>query len=196
MAMPDPHAAITRIALVGVSCVGKTTVGRSLADVLACPFIDFDEAVEAHYGSGVGRVKGGLLTQASFRRAAAPILARLLARFADQGFVLALPPSGLHFPYYRMLRSAAATIVELTDSPRNILQRVTFYDDDSRPITVPLTPAARRYYLSEIRKDITYYRPFYRKADLSFDVAGRSPAEAALGLADILGLTHPERSRG
>ena len=194
--MPDPRAAVTRVALVGVSCVGKTTVGRRLADVLACPFIDFDEAIEAHYGSALGRIKGRLLTQTSFRRAAAPILARSLASFPDQGFVLALPPSGLHFPYYRMLRSAAATIVELTDSPRNILRRATFYDDDSRLVTVALTPAEKRYYLSEIRKDIAYYRPFYRKADLSFDVAGRSAAEAALGLAHTLGLTHPERPRG
>ena len=194
--MPDPRAAVTRVALVGVSCVGKTTVGRRLADVLACPFIDFDEAIETHYGSPLGRVKGGFLTQTSFRRAAAPIIARRLAGFADQGFVLALPPSGLHAPHYRMLRSAAATIVELRDSPQNILRRVTFYDDDSRPVTVPLTPKARRYYLSEIRKDIAYYRPFYRNADLSFDIAGRSAAEAALGLADALGLTHPERPRG
>jgi len=193
--MPDPHAAITRIALVGVSCVGKTTVGRRLADVLACPFIDFDEAIEAHYGSALGRIKGGFLTQTSFRRAAAPIIARLLARSADQGFVLALPPSGLHAPHYRMLRGAAATIVELTDSPQNILRRLSFYDDDSLPITVSLTPAEERYHLSEIRKDIAYYRPFYRKADLSFDVAGRSAAEAALGLAETLGLTRSERPR-
>ena len=192
--MPDPRAAVTRVALVGVSCVGKTTVGRRLADVLACPFIDFDEAIEAHYGSALGRIKGGFLTPTSFRRAAAPIIARRLAGLADQGFVLALPPSGLHAPHYRMLRCAAATIVELTDSPQNILRRATFYDDDSRPVTVALTPAEERYYLSEICKDITYYRPFYRNADLSFDVAGRSAAEAALGLADTLGRARKSRS--
>jgi len=96
--MPDPRAAVARVVLVGVSCVGKTTVGRRVADVLACPFIDFDEAIDAHYGCALGRIKGGFLTPASFRRAAAPIIASRLAGFADQGFVLALPPSGLHSP--------------------------------------------------------------------------------------------------
>jgi adenylylsulfate kinase-like enzyme len=36
-----------RIFLAGVSCVGKTTVGSRLADLLCCPFFDLDLEIEA-----------------------------------------------------------------------------------------------------------------------------------------------------
>jgi shikimate kinase len=35
-----------RIFLVGVACVGKTTVGKRLAETLGYPFFDLDEEVE------------------------------------------------------------------------------------------------------------------------------------------------------
>ena len=35
-----------KVLLVGVSCVGKTTIGRMLADRLGCPFLDLDEEIE------------------------------------------------------------------------------------------------------------------------------------------------------
>jgi len=40
-----------RCLLVGVSCVGKTTIGRLLARRLGCPFFDLDEEIERHFGN-------------------------------------------------------------------------------------------------------------------------------------------------
>jgi XRE family aerobic/anaerobic benzoate catabolism transcriptional regulator len=39
-----------RIALVGLRGAGKSTLGRRLADALACPFIELDRLVEQEYG--------------------------------------------------------------------------------------------------------------------------------------------------
>ena len=171
-----------RIVLVGISCVGKTTIGQVLAQTLGFAFIDFDHEVEAHFGCGLGTVKKRFLTPASFRHATGPLLADCLARHPDQGLVLASCPSGLHAPYYRFLRRASATVVALTDSPENILKRLSFFDDHGRPIAVPLTPAALTYYRTDIRKDLAYFGRFYRKADLHFDVSGATPVDAAARL--------------
>jgi shikimate kinase len=47
-----------RVALVGVSCVGKTTVGQLLADMWDHDFVDFDIAVQDAFGDSIERIKG------------------------------------------------------------------------------------------------------------------------------------------
>jgi len=106
--MPDPRAAVARVVLVGVSCVGKTTVGRRVADVLACPFIDFDEAIDAHYGCALGRIKGDFSRR--LRSAAQPHPSSRAASRASptRASSSRCLPAACTPPHYRMLRSAAA----------------------------------------------------------------------------------------
>jgi shikimate kinase len=46
-----------RILLVGVSCVGKTTLGRKLAEKQNYSFIDFDAEVAKRMGQSISRIK-------------------------------------------------------------------------------------------------------------------------------------------
>src|SRR5689334_16169737 len=86
---------------------------------------------------------------------------------------------GLMTPYWKVVRGAQATIVVIQDTPENILERIVFFDIDSQPIPrTPLSAANRRYYLREIKADISYFRRSYAKATLSVDIAG-ADAEAA-----------------
>ena len=48
-----------RVSLVGVSCVGTTTIGRILADRRGWPFFDLDEEVERHFGLSIERKHSG-----------------------------------------------------------------------------------------------------------------------------------------
>lgn len=54
-----------------------------------------------------------------------------------------------------------------------------FYDVDSRPIEKSLTAAEKRLYLTEVKKDITYVRSSYERADLQVDISGLDVDEAA-----------------
>jgi shikimate kinase len=82
-------------------------------------------------------------------------------------------------PYWKVVRSAHATTVVIRDRPENILDRIVFFDSDSRPIPrTPLSAGERRYYLREIQADISYYRSSYTRATLPVDIAGLD-AEAA-----------------
>jgi shikimate kinase len=121
-----------RILLTGVSCVGKTTIARLLANRLELPFFDLDKAVENHFGASIERLQARFLTGHGYRKEASVVLKHILTENRD--CVIALAPSGLRDAYLRVIRKADCVTVVLEDAPDNILQRIVFYDIDSRPI--------------------------------------------------------------
>ena len=167
------------IFLVGISCVGKTSVGRALSEMLDIPFADLDHEVEQHFGTPIERLQQRLGTMDRFRREAAKVLAMGLNSFEGRTCIIALPPSGLMTPYWRTVKQHRGVTVVLEDKPENIINRVTFFDADSRPIATLITPCTRAMYLREIRKDAQYFGRSYRKADIYVDVSGCSIKEAA-----------------
>ena len=67
----------------------------------------------------------------------------------------------------------------LSDKPENILERITFYNIDSKLIEKCLTSSEKRWYLNEIKKDITYFRKTYDRAHLRVDISDLDPKQAA-----------------
>jgi shikimate kinase len=176
-----------RIFLTGVACVGKTTIGAKLADLLDYQFFDLDHEIEIFFGMSIERLQDRYVTRYSFRAAASRALTHLLAREGSANLVLALPPSGLMDDYWKVIKNMAeSTIVVLQDTPENILRRITFYDIDSRQIQKELTDREKRLYLREIKRDMTYFRRSYQKAHIAVDITGWSPDEASLRIKDLL----------
>ena len=103
----------------------------------------------------------------------------ILAQPNSQDCVIALPPSGLMGAYLRVVKKTGGITVVLVDTPENILDRTIFYDIDSRRIEKQLTQKERRLYLREIKKDITYFRKTYDRADMQVDISGFDAEEAA-----------------
>lgn len=173
-----------RVFLVGVACVGKTTIGRHLAARLGCSFYDLDEEVEKFYGAPIERLQERFGTMEVFRKKSALVITCLASRKEAEDFLIALPPRGLMGPYLRAVQLADGLTVALKDKPENVLARLAFFDVDSRPIEKHLTPAEKRLYLKEIKADMAYFGRSYRKADLTVDLSDtRSVEEAA---AEIL----------
>jgi shikimate kinase len=81
--------------------------------------------------------------------------------------------------YLELLEKSSGIAVALNDEPENILARITFYDIDSKPIEKKLTAHEKRLYLKEIKKDITYFRKSYERADLHVDISGLDIEQAA-----------------
>ena len=161
-----------RIFLTGVSCVGKTTVGAKLAALLGCPFFDLDHELESFFSMPIERLQDKFLTMYSFRQEASKALKHLLKREESGDAVIALSPSGLMDNYWRVVKRAKGTIVVLTDDAANILKRITFYDKDSNPIEKHVTEKEKPLYLTEIKKDITYFNRTYKRADISVHISG------------------------
>lgn len=174
------------IFLTGVSCVGKTAVGHALSKLLAVPFADLDDEVERQLGAPIEKLQQRFGTMDSFRAQAAKVLLTLLHSLEGQPCVIALPPSGLLGAYWRVVKQHAGVTVVLEDGPESILDRITFFDTDSRPIQKNLTPRERSLYLGEIRKDMTYFGRSYRKADVHVDISTCSIDEAAARVQEAL----------
>ena len=168
-----------RIFLTGVSCVGKTTVGKKLAALLGCPFFDLDNEIESFFSTPIECLQDKFLTMYSFRQEASKALKHLLNRKETQDSVIALPPSGLMDNYWRVVQKPKGTIIVLTNDAANILKRITFYDKDSKPIEKNLTEEEKPLYLKDIKKDITYFNRTYKKADIWVHISGLNPEQAA-----------------
>jgi len=76
--------------------------------------------------------------------------------------------------------------VHVRDEPESILDRIVFYDIDSRPLDRQLTEEERRLHLREIRKDVSYFGRTYRRAHVTVDIAGMRPNDVARKLAAIV----------
>lgn len=161
---------IMKVFLVGVGCVGKTTIGGILAQRLGYPFFDLDVEIERHFGQSIERLRERFGYEHTFWQETAPILSQLGRGHED--VVVALVPSGLRDAYLRALKKLIPrVVVAIEDEPDNILARITFFDIDSKPMKTSLTKPEKRLYLKEIKKDITYFRRSYRRADLRVDIA-------------------------
>jgi shikimate kinase len=176
-----------RIFLTGVSCVGKTTIGAQLAGLLECRFFDLDAEIERFFETSIERLRNRYLMSHDFRLAASQALKYVLSREDSSDCVIALPPSGLLGGYWKVVKGTRdATIVVLRDTPQNILNRITFYDIDSRPLQKHLTDRERALYLREIAGDIAYFNTSYRRAQVFVDIAGCDPEEASRKVRDSL----------
>ena len=179
--------------LTGVSCVGKTAIGRELASLRSTPFFDLDAEVESYFGVSIERLQNRFLTVHSFRNEAAKALSALLSRPASTSAVIALPPSGLMGGYWRVVKLSPGMTVALTDTPENILARIAFYDVDSKPIEKELTDEEKRWYLRDIKKDITYFGKTYTRADYRVYIAGLDAFAAAQKVQNVVLAAGEER---
>jgi shikimate kinase len=185
-----------RILLAGVSCVGKTTIGAQLAELLELRFFDLDTETERFFGMSIERLQNRFLTTYSFRLARSQALRHVLSREESYKCVIALPPSGLMDGCWKVVKGTRDAIaVVLRDTPENILKRITFYDIDSRRVEKNLTDREKHLYLREIKRDITYFERSFRRAQLSVDIAGCCPVEASRKIRDALTSVLPQEHR-
>ena len=126
--MIQPQTTAMRVFLTGVGCVGKTTVGKELAELLGVKFFDLDHEIETLFGTSIERLQKKFLTIHSYRNEAAKALVDLLNRPESRHSVIALPPSGLMGGDLRAIKKSAGITVVLNDKPENILERITFYE--------------------------------------------------------------------
>jgi shikimate kinase len=169
-----------RIFIGGVACVGKTTVEARLADFLKRRFYDLDEEAERFFGTSIERLQARHMGSYGFRRDVAMALQHVLSLEESRNCVIALPPSGLMGPCWKVVQKVPeAVIIVLDDMPENILKRIVFYDIDSRKIDKTLSNKEKHYYLREIRGDISYFKRSWKNAHLIVDIGGCFDAQSA-----------------
>ncbi|MBI9096217.1 MAG: hypothetical protein JEY71_15220 [Sphaerochaeta sp.] len=160
------------IYLVGMSCVGKTTIGRMVAEKMGFTFFDLDERVQEFYQKPIERIQDEFLTMYGFREKASVVLDQVFSKNIDS--VVSGTPAGLKFSYLHVYKKHKKDkelySIYLHDTCENVLNRLTFYDKDSNPIIEPMNESKRRRYLRELKADYTYFKGSYERADFQVNI--------------------------
>jgi len=158
--------------LVGISCVGKTTIGKLLANKVGFKFYDLDIEVQNYYNKPIERIQDECLTMNGYREKASIVLDRLFSKDTDS--VISGTPSGLKFSFLQVYKKHKAVkdlySIYIKDSCENVLGRLTFYDKDSNPVTEKLDESKKRRYLKEIKADYNFFKDSYDRADFAIDI--------------------------
>lgn len=158
--------------LVGISCVGKTTIGRLLADKIGFKFYDLDIEIQNYYNKPIERIQDECFSMIEYREKASIVLDSLYSKDTDS--VISGTPSGLKFSYLRLFKKHKVAkelySIFIKDSVENVLDRLTFYDKDSNPITEIMDESRKRRYLKKIKEDYNYFKDSYKRADFTIDI--------------------------
>ena len=171
---PDPRLRQRSIALVGLMGVGKSSLGRRLAQVLDLPFRDADEEIEKAAGRTVPEIfaeRG----ETEFRDGERRVIARLLD---EPPHVLATGGGAFVQPETRALLKAKALTVWLKADVETLARRVG--RKDGRPLLAGKDPVQ---VLTEMAK--TRY-PAYAEAEIHVETGETAHAAAVQAVLDAL----------
>ncbi|MBN2523561.1 MAG: hypothetical protein JXB24_09825 [Bacteroidales bacterium] len=158
--------------LVGISCVGKTTIGKMLADNIDFSFFDLDEEIQNYYKKPIERIQDECLTMNRYREKASVVLDMLFSKNIDS--VISGTPSGLKYSYLQVYKKHKADkdlySILINDLHENVLERLTFYDKDSNPIPEKLDDSKKKRYLKEIKADYNFFKDSYNRADFKINI--------------------------
>jgi shikimate kinase len=155
------------IALVGLMGVGKSTVGRRLAQRLGLAFVDGDEAIEAAARMTVSEIFAQL-GEAEFRAGEARVMRRLLE---GPPIVLATGGGAVLNPETRGLMKEHATSVWLRADLKVVASRVQ--RRDTRPLLRGKDPLEALTAMAEVR-----YPVYDEVADVVVDVGSGAHAQS------------------
>ena len=167
------------IALAGFMGVGKSTLGRLLADVLERPCYDTDAVVEAATGRHVDSFFPD--AEAEFRRHEAEAVSALLERGPS---VIALGGGALLDDRTRTLLRHRSLLIHLHVPWTELRRRV--------PALIATRPLLQGKSLAEIHRLYLARLPTYRQAALRITLGSAGPAEAAAKVLRALTALEPQ----
>jgi XRE family aerobic/anaerobic benzoate catabolism transcriptional regulator len=152
-----------RIALIGLRGAGKSTLGKMLAERLACPFVELDEEIKAEAGAPLNAIFD-LYGQPAFRRLERRCLERVIeqnprAVIATGGGLVSDPAT------FEKLLSSCYT-VWIKASPAEHMERV-IAQGDMRPMS------NNREAMADLQRILRTRDPLYRKADAQVETTRR-----------------------
>ena len=140
-----------KICLFGVSNVGKTTVGKLLAERLDIKFIDLDEEVK-------NRLKMSLEEFVNTENLWWRDQKRGSIIKMEEDVVFAISPISYIENFKTSIISDDNLLIELYDTPENIFSRLIFSDENDEIYTDDNYKNANKdYYMKEIQEDLDWY---------------------------------------
>ena len=161
------------ILLFGVSNVGKTTIGRIIAEKLGYNFYDIDDEVKSFYGyRNIDAFIKANPYAAERDQKRGYMVERLIKQDDDK--VIAVAPIYYTRYYTAYLKKASSEVirVEIQDTPENIFDRLIFADENDELYRDDEYKNARKSkYIKAIKEDITYFKSAFSKIEHKVNIA-------------------------
>ncbi len=154
------------VALVGLMGVGKTTIGKRLAEHFGLPFVDADEEIEKAAGQSIADIFTHY-GEAGFRDGEQRVIARLLE---DGPRILATGGGALTHPLTRERLKAKAITIWLRTDIKVLARRVA--NRPHRPLLKDRNP------LDVLKEHVKTRYPLYEMADIIVDTGDQSHSKA------------------
>ena len=144
-----------KIFLFGISNVGKTTVGKLLAERLDIKFVDLDEEVKNRLKMSLEEfVNTENLRWRDQKRGS--IIKEVIKM--EEDVVFAISPISYIENFKTSIISDDNLLIELYDTPENIFSRLIFSDENDDIYTDDNYKNANKdYYMKEIQEDLDWY---------------------------------------
>jgi XRE family aerobic/anaerobic benzoate catabolism transcriptional regulator len=164
----------SRIALIGLRCAGKTTLGRMLAEDLGFPFVELSREIEKQAGCSIAEMLN-LYGQSAYRRYERRVLEETIQTYPEA--VIATAGGLVSDPVGLNLLLRHCTTVWLQADPEDHLARVAA-QGDLRPM------AASAEAMEDLKTILASRSAFYSKADLRLDTSAQPLADTFQLLRD------------
>jgi len=159
-----PAGRSTRIALVGLRCAGKSTLGRLLAEDLGFPFIELSSEIEKFAGCRAAEIQA-LYGQNAYRRYERRALEEAIQIYPEA--VIATPGGLVSDPATFNEMLTHCTSVWLQAAPEDHMKRVVA-QGDMRPM------AASKEAMEDLKGILAGRAAFYSKADFQVNTSAQS----------------------
>ena len=174
-----------KILLFGITNVGKSTIGKLLSEKLNYEFDDLDEEIKRRYGK-IDAFMNKYPWTYERHKERGKILSDIVNKYEDN-VVIAVSVMFYVRTFSRLLENENVLAIELQDKPENILKRLVYADEDDNVFPLEITTEKeRKYYLSEIKKDITFFKRTYAKITNKFDMNGEDQETVTERLAKYI----------
>ncbi len=177
------------IMLFGVSCVGKTTIGKIIADKLGYDFYDLDNEIEKYCHMTIEQfVKTGWFYERDKTRGI--VIGNTLNIPGDKVFAIAPIYYSRNFNKY--LEREDVIAIELQDTVENIFDRLAFYDENGNLYddSEEYKEKHRDHYLKEVKEDIAAYKKSFKKIQNKYFINNDPPEKVADDLIQRYKLYH------
>lgn len=174
-----------KILLFGISNVGKSTIGKQLSRKLEYDFDDLDEEIKRQYGK-IDNFQLEYPFDYERHRKRGEILKEIIDKY-DDNVVIAVSVINYSRFINDIIKNKEILAIEIQDKPENILKRLVYADEEDKIFQINISNIEeQKYYLKDIKKDITYYKKIYSKIENKFDIDGKLPEEATEDLVKFI----------
>jgi len=174
-----------KILLLGITNVGKTTIGKLLSKKLNYNFEDLDDEIKRRYGK-IDEFQWKYPYDYDRHRKRGEILKEIIDKY-ENNVVIAVSPIYYEEFFIEVLNENNILAIEIQDEPENILKRLVYADKNDNVFPIQMnTEKEKQYYLNDIKADIKYYERVYEKIKNKFNVNGKLPNEATDNLVKYI----------